>query len=252
MGGTGRETKAERKERARRERLELQARSARTKRTRRLTLGVAGLVAIGAIAYAVTRPEPPSPAPEGLDALLASSTQAAADAGCSEVTNPGPYQPEALDRSHVGGEDVAEMPALSTYPSIPPASGPHEPGVLAAGIYESAPNLGTALHSLEHGGVLVLYDPDAPADLVRSLTDLYSREDRAGERAIVAPYDYPDDGPAGSLPAGTQMALVAWHRVQTCAQVSPGAAFGFTARYAFPTYGDEEYLGEAPEPGAQM
>ena len=32
---------------------------------------------------------------------------------------------------------------------------------------------------------------------------------------IVAPYDYPDQGAAGTLPAGTQMALVAWHNVQS-------------------------------------
>ncbi|MFM7718040.1 MAG: DUF3105 domain-containing protein [Actinomycetota bacterium] len=252
MSQNGRETKAERKERARRERLALEAKAKQGKRTRTIALGTAAVVVVAVVAYVATRPTPPPPAPEGLDALLASATAAATSAGCGEVQTVGAYQPDSLDRSHVGGADLPEMPALATYPSIPPTSGPHDPSVLAAGVYDSAPDLGTALHSLEHGGTIVFYDPEAPESAIRSLTDLYIREDLAGERVIVAPYDYPDEGAAGLLPAGTQMALVAWHHLQTCTSVDPAAAFGFTARYSFPTYTGETYLGDAPEPGAQM
>ena len=78
------------------------------------------------------------------------------------------------------------------------------------------------------------------------------RYDQAGARVIVAPYDYPDQGAAGALPSGVQMALVSWHRLQTCTSIDAAAAFGFSARYAYPAYGSEAYLGEAPEPGAQM
>jgi hypothetical protein len=247
-----RETKAERKERARRERLALEAQAGRSRRNRTIGLLVAGAVAAAAIAFVATRPPAPEPAPEGLDAVLASSTQAQADAGCAEVVTAAPYDPESIDRAHTGSEEVAAMPAFSTYPTTPPASGPHDPNVLPAGIYDRTPDMGPAIHSLEHGGVIVWYSPDAPEEDVRALTDLYSREDIAGERVIVAPYDYPDQGDAGLLPDGAQMAMVAWHRVQTCASVDAAAAFGFSARYAFPTYGDEAYLGEAPEPGAQM
>jgi hypothetical protein len=45
------------------------------------------------------------------------------------------------------------------------------------------------------------------------------------------------------------MALVAWHNVQTCANVNLAAAFGFTSEYAFPTFEQREYKGEAPEAG---
>jgi hypothetical protein len=48
------------------------------------------------------------------------------------------------------------------------------------------------------------------------------------------------------------MALVAWHHLETCADVDVAAALGFTARYAFPPFNDEDYLGNAPEPGAAM
>jgi len=68
------------------------------------------------------------------------------------------------------------------------------------------------------------------------------------DKLIVAPYSYPSQGAAGKLPTGVQMALVAWHRLQTCTKVDLAAAFNFTARYEAPTYGGLKYLGEAREP----
>ena len=251
-GVSGRPTKAERKAQARQERLAAAASARRGARNRTIGLAVAGLVAVAAVTYVVTRPGPAEPAPQGLATLLASSTQAAADAGCSEVQTIAPYDPESLDRAHVGGKDVATLPALSAYPSVPATSGPHDPTPLAAGVYDRAPDLAMAIHSLEHGGVIVWYSPAATQADIRKLADLYGRYDQAGARVIVAPYDYPDQGAAGALPSGVQMALVSWHRLQTCTSIDAAAAFGFSARYAYPAYGSEAYLGEAPEPGAQM
>jgi hypothetical protein len=69
----------------------------------------------------------------------------------------------------------------------------------------------------------------------------------------VAPFDYPDQpNGTGELPAGTDMALVAWHHLENCASVNLAAAFDFTARYAAPPFAGENYLGEAPEAGAQI
>jgi hypothetical protein len=45
------------------------------------------------------------------------------------------------------------------------------------------------------------------------------------------------------------MAMVAWHRVQTCASVELAVAFDFTSQYSSPTAADREYAGDAPEPG---
>lgn len=247
-----RETKAERKERARRERLALQARSERSRRTRRLALVGGAIIVAAAVAFVATRPPAPEPAPEGLDAVLASSTQAQADAGCDAVITAPAYDPESLDRAHTGSDQVGALPSLATYPTTPPASGPHDPNPLPAGIYDRTPDIGPAIHSLEHGGVIIWFAPDAPSADVDALKALYDAEPVAGERVIVAPYAYPDNGAASLLPDGVQMAMVSWHRVQLCTAVDAAAAFGFSARYAFPTYGDEAYLGEAPEPGAQM
>jgi hypothetical protein len=45
------------------------------------------------------------------------------------------------------------------------------------------------------------------------------------------------------------MALVAWHYLERCRDVSLGAAFEFSSQYAFPVYADRQYAGEAPEAG---
>ena len=68
---------------------------------------------------------------------------------------------------------------------------------------------------------------------------------------IVAPYYFPDQSEQGSLPSGVQMALVAWHRLQTCAAPSLAAAFDFTSQYAN-TYPDRKYIGVAREPNSTM
>jgi hypothetical protein len=48
------------------------------------------------------------------------------------------------------------------------------------------------------------------------------------------------------------MALVSWHHLETCARVNLATAFGFTARYAAPPFGQKQYLGDAPEAGAAI
>ena len=245
----GRMTKAERKEAARRERLEIQRRMARARRNRWIALGVAVVVAAGVTAFVLTRPKPKQITP---GALLAGAPSQARASGCSVVKDVGPYQPQSLDQKHIGvSGGPATMPALSTYPSAPPASGPHNPNPLNSGVYASPPPIDQAIHSLEHGATIVWYAPGASGDELARIQSFY-RKTNVGSRVIVAPYDYPDQGAAGSLPAGVQMALVAWHHVETCASVNLAAAFDFTARYSAPTFGQLRYLGDAPEAGAAI
>jgi hypothetical protein len=112
-----------------------------------------------------------------------------------------------------------------------------------------------SIHSLEHGATVVWYDPAAPADRVARLIEFYDRrlqDAQVGQdRVIVAPYDFPGD-PHGILPDGSQMGLVAWHRLRTCASVDLAVAFDFTSQYSFPTAAGRDYKGEAPEPGAAI
>jgi hypothetical protein len=239
-------TKAQRKEQARRERLEIQRRMARARRNRWIALGVVGALAAGVAVFAIVRPKPNVLTPTK---LLALSKDQATAAGCSTVKTIPEYG-QGLDRAHIGiAGGPATMPPLSTYPSVPPTSGPHNPTPLNAGVYGSAPPLDQAIHSLEHGAAIIWYAPDAPGSLLSQIRTFYKTHRTIGSRVIVAPYDYPDQGKQGTLPAGTEMALVAWHRMESCARPNLAAAFGFTARYAAPPYGTQRYLGEAPEAG---
>lgn len=231
-------TKAERKEQARLQRLELQRRMARTRRTRRIAIAVVLVVVAGSAAYALTRPEPERVDPQR---LLAAAANGREQAGCGEVEDVGAYEPESSDATHTDA-----LPPLSTYASTPPASGPHNDLTLGPGVYSDPPEIGRLLHSLEHGAAVVWYAPDASGPQLERIMDFYA-DGEVGDRVIVAPYDYPDQGEAGVLSGG--MALVAWHRVQTCQRLSLAAAFGFTSSFAGPPFEDRPYRGEAPEAG---
>ncbi len=250
-GGRDRRTRDERRQEARRRRLEAERRASRARRNRWIAGVLAALAVVGVAAFALTRPKEPSRAEVEASELLASAASEATAAGCTEVRDVGPYRPTDLDRAHVGSDLVAAMPPLASYPSQPPASGPHADSTLPAGVYSSPPPIDRLLHSLEHGAAVVWYDPGAAGSSLGELQDFF-RDPAVGASVIVAPYDYPDEGAAGALPPGVGMTLVAWHHVQTCSQVNLAAAFGFTARYAFPTFGGEGYLGTAPEPGAPI
>jgi len=175
-------------------------------------------------------------------------------AGCDAVRTIPPYDPPTQDTAHVSLQgDVTEPPALSTYPSTPPVSGPHLPPgqQLPSGIYASPPDVHAAIHSLEHGAVVVWYDPSASVPELNEIRDFYEQADER-DHVIVAPYSYPDQGENGSLPSGKQIALTAWHHVQLCNLPSLAAAKAFVDDYraAIPT--PPGYKGDAPEAGAAV
>lgn len=242
------------------EREALQRRMAAKKRNRTIGLTLVGIAAVIAVVAIVVLPGTGSDVSTAAPAdLLAQAPDAAQAAGCTDVQTTDFYggadqtSPDYADQAHIGGDErFPEMPPLDSYPSTPPASGPHDgSATLPAGVYDAPPDLGTLIHSLEHGGSVVWYDPDAPQDAIDEITAFNGQEDPVGQdRVIVAPYDY--EGPGGQLPEGVQMALVAWRRLQTCASPSLPVAFDFTSRFSFPTTQDRGYEGEAPEAGAAM
>jgi hypothetical protein len=248
-------TKAERKEQARLEREEIRQRMARRKRTRTIgtVLVVVAIVAAGAavLAFSDGDGDGELAAPEE---LLTGAEQAAQAAACDDVRTVEPYG--ADDQTHVGDGAFPQVPDLSTYPSTPPTSGPHEVTTLPPGVYDSPPPIGPLIHSLEHGASVVWYDPAAPQAQIDRIVAFYEQDAgdvAAGQdRVIVAPYDYEAQGGAGSLPDGSQMALVAWHRLQTCGEPSLEVALDFTSRFAAPASLGRDYEGEAPEAGAPM
>jgi hypothetical protein len=248
----GRPTKAQRKEQARLEREELQRKIASRARRRRLGIVVVVIAAAAAVAAFTLLPSSDLLTPQQ---LLRRAAKAADAAGCGDVTTTPPFDPADQDRTHIGTTGAG--PPLSSYPTTPPASGPHADVPLPGGVYRTLglAELYRTIHSLEHGATIVWYDPTAPADRVAALTAFYDRRvqdaDVGQDRVIVAPYDFPGD-PAGVLPSGTQMALVAWHRLETCASVDLAVAFDFTSQYSAPTAEGRRYQGEAPEAGAAI
>ena len=139
---------------------------------------------------------------------------------------------------------------LSTYPSRPPASGPHDPVPQDAGVYTDPPPIYKTIHSLEHGAVVIWYSPTAPANLVGQLTSYFNSLN--DDHVIVAPYSYPSQGAAGQFPAGKAMVLVAWHHMQECGNLNLAAARAFVHGYRYDSNRPADYKGDAPEKGVPI
>jgi hypothetical protein len=251
-----RPTKAERKEQARAEREQIQRQMSARRRNRRL--GIVVFAAAAAIVVVVVFIlQPGTSALPSTGDLLASASAQASTAGCDSVQNTPTYQNAAddapIDSAHIGNSDAPTAPPLSSYATSPPASGPHDPTPLSAGIYSSPPDVYSAIHALEHAGSIIWYAPSAAdSEAVSQIKDFYSQSDNVGQaKVIVAPYEYPSQGEAGVLPNGIQMALVAWHRLETCAQANLAAAYSFTSQYNNATPGGQ-YIGVAREPNGVM
>jgi hypothetical protein len=168
---------------------------------------------------------------------------------CGPVKVIPPFSPVGRDHEHITSEATA--PPLTAYRSIPPASGPHNATPLNAGIYSSPPDFYMALHSLEHAAVEIWLDPSASGSERQAIESFYGSGSEA-DHVIVAPYQYP--GPAGHLPAGVQMALVAWHHIQYCDHLSLAAVKEFVASYRVTTgsTATAAYKGDASEIGVAI
>ncbi len=246
-------TKAERRDEARLKREELQRKMAKKRRTRLWGTVIAVLLVAAIVALVILQPF----AAASPQDVLAAAPAAGRAAGCDDVKTIDPYgglpadDPKSQDRTHIGSTaDFPTAPPLSSYPSVPPTSGPHDPTPLAGGVYDEPPPEVQTIHSVEHGAAIVWYDPSATGTALDDLKEFYSQklasQNVSQDRVIVAPYDYPDQGEVGQLPKGVAMALVSWHRLQTCANVSLPAAFDFTSQYAFPTFDGRAYIGDSP------
>lgn len=231
-------TKRDRREEARLQREAFKRKAARRARLLKVGVVVAVVAVIGGgtVLFVIERAAS-NRRDAASRALLARASAAAEAAGCTAVRTIAGSDGD--DQQH-----TAQLPALDSYPSQPPASGPHDQTPLSSGVYSDPPPIGQAIHSLEHGAVDVWLSPSASGPEVQKLKDALDGQDHV----IVAPYSYP--GAGGQLPSGVQMALVAWHRMQTCRSVTAAVAIGFVASYDAST--SSAYKGEAPEVGAPI
>lgn len=99
-----------------------------------------------------------------------------------------------------GQEHVANV-QIEDYKTIPPTSGPHYAQQTNWGIHKEPVPEGYQVHNLEHGGVIMHYKPDAPADTVDKLKSI--GESYKWSKIILHPYPALD----------RTIALTAWTRL---------------------------------------
>lgn len=114
------------------------------------------------------------------------------------------------------------------------------------------------IHSLEHGAVVIWFDPSvASSEALQQIREFMGPSGPGqGVHVIIAPYDYPAEGEAGSLASGVPLAMVAWHRLQSCTGLADDAlvsAADFVGKYrCHPGCDMNAYMGEAPEAGVSI
>ncbi len=144
---------------------------AQKKRRRRFIFGGVGILAVGLLVYSLTRPEPEELA----------ATEVFADLG--------------------GGHLQPDDP-IPAYNSSPATSGPHRPSPASCGIYTEELEDVLLVHNLEHGTVVVQYQPDISA---ADLAALQNFARTVGTHILVAP--------RADLPA--PIVITAWTRMLT-------------------------------------
>jgi len=142
---------------------------------------------------------------------------AAAEAGCTDIERPA----VAEEANHV------EEGTRVNYETNPPTSGNHWQQPADARFYppESAgdPPPERAVHNLEHGQIVIWYDPDAPSDVIE---DIEGYIDGQPGNQVLALLAVPLPGlEGGNLAAG------AWGAFQTCDKVSEDVLDEFRATF---------------------
>ncbi len=128
-----------------------------------------------------------------------------------------------------GGSGAAEHLAegeKTSYDTTPPTHGKHATTTLSAGVYdrrlsdnpEEQLNIYKAVHSLEHGAVIIWYEGLQAAEK-RKLESTYRNE----EKVLVVPYPL--------LKGKTEVAMTAWGRIVECQKLSTDVIDAFIDRF---------------------
>ena len=116
------------------------------------------------------------------------------------------------------------------YSTSPPTSGPHYGNPAGPGFYSETPPAGNLVHSLEHGAVVIYYDPAAITPEAEESLRAFARNHQDPFAAvIVAPN--PNDDPEAAY------VLTAWRAMLRTDDYDPEQVRAFVA----------EYVGRGPE-----
>jgi len=143
--------------------------------------------------------------------------------------------------THVSdGLSCRENPAAcdasgSPYSSLPATSGPHWGTPANWGVYTTAANESQLIHNLEHGGIVIWYDPSLDAASVDTLVRYVETQTASGVsgryKFILTPW-------GGADPLGSPVVVTAWRYTLELESADTGAIGEFArARY-----------GRSPEP----
>lgn len=152
-----------------------------------------------------------------------SDTSSLPDRGDQAVISQVTTEP-STGRDHVSpGTDL-------DYEGAPPTSGTHYTSTVDAGFYEDEQPLGALLHTLEHGAIIVYYDPGRLSSEAESDLRSYTESLTGPWQSFVA-VPNPNPNPEAAY------VLTAWEKRLTMDQYDGDAVRAFTA----------EYLGRGPE-----
>lgn len=162
-----------------------QAERARDRRRRTLLLvgaAAAALLVIAVVVFAVTRSGDDSPTTAASDSQIIP----AAVSGKTTVQHPPKRAPNTSGipgvmawstegypgdgKSYPGAVTHEHVAGPVEYAVVPPIGGPHNAIWMNAGVYTQPVPAERAVHTLEHGGVWITYQPDLPAAQVTQLT----------------------------------------------------------------------------------
>lgn len=204
--------------------------------------GIGGLIAliiVGGSIVAVQRTEANKPENRALESFGVS----AAEASCGEVLK----TKSSGVNNHVQPTQTDGSKTVVDYTTVPPAFGPHygTPAPFELGFYgeRDRPDMEALVHNLEHGYVVVWYDPALSGEDLTAVegTVLKLRTENATAKVIASPWD----DSYGSLPDGTSIAMSHWGvkagSRQLCAGVSGEAISAFVVAHP---------PSDSPEPNA--
>ncbi len=241
-------TKKERRERSREERKHKEAQAARKRRRDRIRNSLISVAIIGVVAAVVLQAF--LGGPDTLDDPILVSSQEATEArevaGCEVLADREPLP----ERYHF---EANQAPDPSTiYPDVRPThSGPHTVQthpIIGDGASRQIDELSTT-HNLEHGAVIVWYDPEqvdrstanAMGDWAGTLNANGFRNDRGGVAIFVSPYEDP------GISSGQAIAFRAWGTAMDCDEWDETVASAFVIEN-FGTHGIAPERTFAPYP----
>jgi hypothetical protein len=123
------------------------------------------------------------------------------------------------------------------YSSLPATSGPHWGTPAAWGAYSTPQNESQVIHNLEHGGIVIWYDPEALDDAEVAELDAYVEGQVSS--GLSGRFKFISSPWGGDEELGGAVALTAWRHLLTL------EVFDMDAIRAF---ADANYLRYAPEP----